>query len=353
MKSFLKAKNSEGIGKTGIRDGCAVLFFACLCFPSYAHGGLTLMERGQVFLLGAETASQEVSKLEKHYKKLRTQVRFLEKQVDARVEGWRRAAMDVSRLEDEMKDLREEIREKKRQEKELLKRGIGILDSAFHHKKKPVDIKGQPQAYLILGKAMAKAGRHLDAAHVFRRLETASVAGEIKQKALNARIAVLDAAVSGLKLPDPPDPAKVKTRPEQKQLPKTIRLFHEALDKYVKIHPDDPKSALYAYWMGSHQYLYARYSEARRWFAWIIEKHCRTETALEAGRIILQSVVLEKDSGYLERLLKTVKYLRKTKCWRNRRCKRGDKQCEAWSRKASLWMLELAELEEKVEKRLR
>ncbi len=355
MKHLSNEKKSNKPSETGFLYRCAPLFFACsmVCLPSIAYGSLTLLERGQVLLLGAENAAEEAAKIEKHLKTLRTRALVLEKQVDARAEGWRRAALEISRLENEMREMREAIRKKKKQEKELLKRGIEILSSEFHHEKNPVSIDRYPEAYLILGKAMAKTGRHLDAAGVFRRLEGASVAAEIKQNALDARIAVLDRAVGGLKLPDPPDPETQKTKPARKQLPKAIRLFHEALDKYINLNPDGTKSALYAYWMGSHEYLYGRYVEARRRFMWIIRNHCQSETALEAGRIILQSVVLQRADDHLEQLLKTVKHLRRIKCWRNRRCKKADKKCLAWSRRVGQWMLELAELEERVEKRVK
>jgi len=314
---------------------------------------LTPLEQGRVLLLGAEKAAGEAAGLTKRRVNIRARIRVLEKGVDAREQGWREAALEVSKLNDELDKVSSELKENRAKERALLKRGISVFSKELKHIKKPSQLEKHSGDLMLWGKALLKVGRNLQAAAVFKRLESGRIPKDRKASALNARIAALDREMKKLKLPEAPNPAEVKSRPPKKSLPDVVRRFHDALETYVKKRPNESKAAIYAYWIGSHNYLYGRYKESGRWFRWIIKKHCRSTVALEAGTLVLQSAILEKGENYPQRLLAVVRSLRKTDCWRRRQCKKGDKKCRAWSKKVGGWMLELAEIEEHVEKRIR
>ncbi len=314
---------------------------------------LTPLEQGRVLLLGAEKAAGEAAGLTKRRTNIRVRIRVLEKVVEAREQGWRETALEVSKLNDELTKVTSKLKETRAKEGALLKRGITVFSKELKQIKKPSQIEKHSVDMMLWGKALLKVGENLEAAAVFKRLETGRIPKNKKALALNARITALDREIRNLKLPEAPNPADVKLRPPRKALPDVIGRFHDALEAYIKGRPNESKAAVYAYWIGSHNYLYGRYEESRRWFRWIKKNHCRSSVALEAGTLILQSAILEKGENYAERLLVVVKSLRKTDCWRRRRCKKGDKKCSAWSKKAGAWMLELAEIEEHVEKRIR
>lgn len=331
----------------------AVGFVWRISQPSVWARTLTPLEQGRVLLLGAEKAAGEAAKLAKRRTNIRARIRVLEKVVEVREQGWRESALEVSKLNDELTEVTSELKENRAKERALLKRGISVFSQELKDIKKPSQIEKHSGDLMLWGKALLKVGRNFQAAEVFKRLERGRIPKNIKVSALNARITALDRETRKLKLPEAPNPPDVKTRPPRKALPDVIGRFHDALEAYVKHRPDESKAAVYAYWIGSHNYLYGRYEESRKWFRWIIKNHCRSTVALEAGTLILQSAILEKGENYAQRLLAVVRSLRKTDCWRRRQCKKGDKKCRAWSKKTGGWMLELAEIEEHIEKRIR
>lgn len=335
-----------GKGQTkGRRDGAEIL--------ATVAKALNPLDKGKILLLGAYKAAEQAGKMIETIQKTAGKIRTLEAKVSRREPGWRAAAVKVTKLEDRVKELKAELKEKRAHRKALRNKAVRFLKPLLKKIQSVGLIKKHHKLLLLFGKALMEEGGGSEAASVFKKVEEANVSKTITKSALRARIRALDKEAQKVKLPKAPDPSVQKGRPPRKPLPRNLNRLHGALKKYLKLYPKDPRSAYYAYWIGTHRYLFRRYREARSRFWWVIHNHCRTKTSLEAGRLVLQSVILEKGKTYLQRLSKTVRKLRGAKCWRRRRCKSGDAACRKWSRAVGKWMLDLAQVEDRVDKKLK
>ena len=310
------------------------------------------LDKGKILLLGAYKAAEQSGKMVETIRKTASRIRALEAKVSRREPGWRAAAVEVTKLEDKVKELKAKLKEKRAHRRALRKKAVRFLRPLLKRVRSAAAVKKHHKLLLLFGKALMEEALVSEAATVFKKVESAKVSRKTTRNALRARIQALDKKARKIKLPQAPDPSVQKGRPPRKPLPKTLSRLHGALTKYLALYPKDPRSAYYSYWIGSHHYLFGQYKEARSRFWWVIRNHCRTKTSLEAGRLVLQSVILEKGKTYLQRLAKTVRKLRGAKCWRRRRCKRGDASCRKWSRAVGKWMLDLAQVEDRVEKKL-
>lgn len=341
--------------KTIFDVGCWILLSALfsgeLVLPRTVHA--RTVAGGEKTLQAAAEVEKEIHRLKVERLGLKRKLQELEKTIADRGSGWRRAAVKANRVSRKIKAIAPQIEKKRKKSRRLRARGIRQLKHTLSAQKTTAQIRRSLVAHLLYGRALLQNGKLLLAARVFHKVQKAGLGKKVTDQALEYRIIALDRRVKKMQLPAAPQPHKKNTKVVRKPLPKNIVAYHRALMNYVARHPKSRHAAIYAYWMGTHNYLYGRLKEAKKHLWWVITHHCRSKTALESGRVILQAVILQKGKKYLKRLHKTVNRLRRIRCWRRRTCKKGDVSCKAWAKAAGRWMLELGAVEDRIEKQLR
>lgn len=100
----------------------------------------------------------------------------------------------------------------------------------------------------------------------------------------------------------PPLPVAGRTTPSSgpTSLPDEVSALQAAYDRYVALLPNSDKTALLAYKSAELDFRYLRFDRARSRFSDVLDRHCQSERAIDAGNAILVSHTIEGNLDQVE-----------------------------------------------------